>query len=74
MKEGADDYLLKPFDIERRLSQPSPRPSTKTTCEPKLENYRLHLEGNGFPCAHKKCKAALLNLEHSHSATPRSAG
>ncbi len=72
MKEGADDYLLKPFDIDVVLASLH-RALQRKQLERELENYRLHLE-EMVSVRTQEVQAALADLEHSHSATLEALG
>jgi putative nucleotidyltransferase with HDIG domain len=72
MKEGADDYLLKPFDIDVVLASLH-RAVQRKQLERELENYRLHLE-EMVSVRTREVQAALADLEHSHSATLEALG
>jgi response regulator RpfG family c-di-GMP phosphodiesterase len=72
MKEGADDYLLKPFDIDVVLASLH-RALQRKQLERELENYRLHLE-EMVSLRTREVQAALADLEHSHSATLEALG
>jgi len=72
MKEGADDYLLKPFDIDVVLASLH-RALQRKQLERELENYRLHLE-EMVSLRTREVQAALTDLEHSHSATLEALG
>ena len=72
MKEGADDYLLKPFDIDVVLASLH-RALQRKQLERELENYRLHLE-EMVSVRTREVQAALADLEHSHSATLEALG
>jgi putative nucleotidyltransferase with HDIG domain len=72
MKEGADDYLLKPFDIDVVLASLQ-RARERKQLERELENYRLHLE-EMVSLRTRELQAALAELEHSHSATLEALG
>jgi response regulator RpfG family c-di-GMP phosphodiesterase len=72
MKEGADDYLLKPFDIDVVLASLR-RALQRKQIECELENYRLHLE-EMVSARTREVQVALADLEHSHSATLEALG
>ena len=72
MKEGADDYLLKPFDIDVVLASLQ-RARERKQLERELEDYRLHLE-EMVSLRTRELQAALIDLEHSHSATLEALG
>jgi response regulator RpfG family c-di-GMP phosphodiesterase len=72
MKLGADDYLLKPFDIEVVLASLQ-RALERKQLEREVQNYRRHLEEM---VSHRtqQLQAAMTELEHSHSATLEALG
>ena len=72
MKEGADDYLLKPFDIDVVLASLQ-RARERKQLDRELEDYRLHLE-EMVSLRTRELQAALVDLEHSHSATLEALG
>jgi response regulator RpfG family c-di-GMP phosphodiesterase len=72
MKQGADDYLLKPFDIDVVLASLQ-RAVEHKQLQRELENYRLHLEGM-VSVRTQELQAAVCELEHSHSATLEALG
>jgi response regulator RpfG family c-di-GMP phosphodiesterase len=72
MKEGADDYLLKPFDIDVVLASLQ-RARDRKQLERELADYRLHLE-EMVSRRTRELQAALVDLEHSHSATLEALG
>lgn len=72
MKEGADDYLLKPFDIDVVLASLR-RALQRKQIECELENYRLHLE-EMVSARTREVQVAVADLEHSHSATLEALG
>jgi putative nucleotidyltransferase with HDIG domain len=72
MREGADDYLLKPFDIDLVLASLQ-RALHRKQLERELEDYRLHLE-QMVSVRTREVQGALAELEHSHSATLEALG
>ena len=72
MKLGADDYLLKPFDIEVVLASLQ-RALERKHLEREVENYRRHLE-EMVSQRTQQLQAAMTELEHSHSATLEALG
>ena len=72
MKEGANDYLLKPFDIDLVLASLQ-RALERKHLEREVENYRQHLEDM---VSHRtqELQAAMTELEQSHSATLEALG
>jgi response regulator RpfG family c-di-GMP phosphodiesterase len=72
MKLGADDYLLKPFDIDVVLASLQ-RALERKQLEQELENYRRHLE-EMVSQRTQELQAAMTELEHSHSATLEALG
>jgi response regulator RpfG family c-di-GMP phosphodiesterase len=72
MKEGADDYLLKPFDIDVVLASLQ-RALERKHLEREVENYRQHLE-EMVSQRTQELQAAMTELEHSHSATLEALG
>jgi response regulator RpfG family c-di-GMP phosphodiesterase len=72
MKLGADDYLLKPFDIEVVLASLQ-RALERKQLEREVENYRRHLE-EMVSQRTQQLQAAMTELEHSHSATLEALG
>jgi response regulator RpfG family c-di-GMP phosphodiesterase len=72
MKLGADDYLLKPFDVDVVLASLQ-RALQRKQLEREVENYRQHLEE--MVCQRtQQLQAAMTELEHSHSATLEALG
>jgi response regulator RpfG family c-di-GMP phosphodiesterase len=67
MKLGADDYLLKPFDIEVVLTSLQ-RALERKQLESEVENYRRHLE-EMVSLRTQELHTAMTELAHSHSAT-----
>src|SRR5260370_20088276 len=67
MKEGADDYLLKPFDIDVVLASLQ-RALERKQLEREVENYRRHLE-EMVSQRTQQLQAAITELQQSHSAT-----
>jgi len=72
MKLGADDYLLKPFDIEVVLASLQ-RALERKHLEREVENYRRHLE-EMVSQRTQQLQAAMTELERSHSATLEALG
>src|SRR5260221_938728 len=72
MKEGADDYLLKPFDIDVVLASLQ-RALERKQLERKVENYRRHLEEMVSQRTQQR-QAAMTELQQSHSATLEALG
>jgi len=72
MKEGANDYLLKPFDIDVVLASLQ-RALERKHLEREVENYRQHLE-DMVSQRTQELQAAMTELEHSHSATLEALG
>ncbi|SRR6266404_62128 len=72
MKEGADDYLLKPFQLEMVLASLE-RAFRKKALQRELENYRRHLEEMVAERTHQ-LQMAMAHLEHSYSATLEALG
>ena len=72
MKEGANDYLLKPFDIDVVLASLQ-RALERKHLEREVENYRQHLE-EMVSQRTQELQAAMTELEHSHSATLEALG
>jgi response regulator RpfG family c-di-GMP phosphodiesterase len=72
MKLGADDYLLKPFDIDVVLASLQ-RALERKQLEREVENYRQHLE-EMVSQRTQQLQAAMTELEHSHSATLEALG
>ncbi len=72
MKQGADDYLLKPFDMDVVLTSLS-RALEKKKLEREVKNYRLHLESMVAERT-GQLEAAMNQLEQSYSATLEALG
>jgi response regulator RpfG family c-di-GMP phosphodiesterase len=72
MKLGADDYLLKPFDIDVVLASLQ-RAIDRKQLECELENYRRHLE-DIVSQRTQQLQSAMTELAHSHSATLEALG
>ena len=72
MKEGADDYLVKPFQVEMVLSSLE-RAFQKKALQRELENYRRHLE-DMIAQRTQQLQTAMAQLEHSYSATLEALG
>jgi response regulator RpfG family c-di-GMP phosphodiesterase len=72
MKEGADDYLVKPFQLDMVLASLE-RALQKKTLQRELENYRRHLE-EMIAKRTQQLQTAMAQLEHSYSATLEALG
>jgi response regulator RpfG family c-di-GMP phosphodiesterase len=72
MKEGADDYLLKPFHIDVVLASLQ-RALQRKHLEREVENYRRHLE-EMVSQRTQQLQSAMTELEQSHSATLEALG
>jgi putative nucleotidyltransferase with HDIG domain len=72
MKLGADDYLLKPFDIDVVLVSLQ-RALERKQLEREVESYRGHLE-QMVSQRTQQLQTAMTELEHSHSATLEALG
>ena len=72
MKEGADDYLVKPFQVEVVMSSLE-RAFEKKALQRELENYRRNLE-KMIAQRTQQLQTAMAQLEHSHSATLEALG
>lgn len=72
MKEGADDYLVKPFQLDMVLASLE-RAFRKKALQRELENYRHHLEEMIAERTHQ-LQMAMAHLEHSYSATLEALG
>jgi len=72
MKEGADDYLVKPFQLEMVLASLE-RAFQKKALQRELENYRRHLE-EMIAKRTQQLQTAMAQLEHSYSATLEALG
>ena len=72
MKEGANDYFLKPFDIDLVLASLQ-RALERKHLEREVENYRHHLE-EMVSQRTQELQAAMTELEQSHSATLEALG
>src|ERR1700730_1697620 len=72
MKQGADDYLLKPFDIDVVMASLQ-RALRRKQLEREVENYRRHLE-EMVSQRTQQLQAAMTELEHSNSATLEALG
>jgi putative nucleotidyltransferase with HDIG domain len=72
MKQGADDYLLKPFDIDVVLASLQ-RALRRKQLEREVETYREHLE-EMVSTRTRELRAAMTELEHSHLATLEALG
>lgn len=72
LQQGADDYLLKPFDIDLVVASLQ-RALERKRLEQELENYRRHLE-EMVSQRTRELQAAMTDLELSHSATLEALG
>lgn len=72
MKRGADDYLIKPFDMDVVLTSLN-RALEKKKLEREVKNYRLHLESMVAERT-QQLEAAMSQLEQSYSATLEALG
>ena len=72
MKEGADDYLVKPFQLDMVLASLE-RAFRKKALQRELENYRRHLEEMVAERT-QQLEIAMAHLEHSYSATLEALG
>jgi response regulator RpfG family c-di-GMP phosphodiesterase len=72
MKLGADDYLLKPFDVDVVLVSLQ-RALERKQLEREVENYRHHLE-EIVSQRTQQLQVAMTELRHSHSATLEALG
>jgi response regulator RpfG family c-di-GMP phosphodiesterase len=72
MKQGADDYLLKPFDMGV-VAASLQRALGRKQLEREVENYRRHLE-EMVSQRTQQLQAAMTELEHSNSATLEALG
>src|SRR5260370_11947521 len=72
MKEGADDYLAKPFQLEMVLASLE-RAFQKKALQRELENYRRHLE-EMIAKRTQQLQTAMAQLEHSYSTTLEALG
>jgi putative nucleotidyltransferase with HDIG domain len=72
MKQGADDYLLKPFDIDMVVTSLQ-RALRRKQLEREVENYRAHLEEMVSTRTHE-LQTAVTELERSHLATLEALG
>jgi cyclic di-GMP phosphodiesterase len=72
MKEGADDYLVKPFQLDMVLASLE-RAFQKKALQRELENYRRHLE-EMIAKRTQQLQTAMAQLEHSYSATLEALG
>ena len=72
MKDGADDYLVKPFQVEMVLASLE-RAFEKKALQREVENYRRHLE-EMIAERTLQLRAAMAELEHSYSATLEALG
>jgi len=67
MKQGADDYLLKPFDMDEVLTSLG-RALGRKQLEREVQHYRLRLESMVAERTHQ-LQAAMSQLEQNYSAT-----
>jgi len=72
MKQGADDYLLKPFDMDVVLASLR-RALQKKQLEREVQNYRRHLESMVAEGT-QQLENAMSQLERSYSATLEALG
>ena len=72
MRQGADDYLLKPFDIDVVMVSLQ-RALQRKQLEREVENYRRHLE-EMVSRRTQQLQAAMTELENSNSATLEALG
>jgi len=72
MKQGADDYLLKPFDMDVVLASLR-RALQKKQLEREVQNYRRHLESMVAERT-QQLENAMSQLERSYSATLEALG
>jgi response regulator RpfG family c-di-GMP phosphodiesterase len=72
MKDGADDYLVKPFQLEMVLASLE-RAFEKKALQRELDNYRRHLEEMIAERTHQ-LRNAMDELENSYSATLEALG
>lgn len=72
MKQGADDYLLKPFDIDVVLASLQ-RALRRKQLEREVETYREHLE-EMVSTRTRELRAGMTEREHSHLATLEALG
>jgi response regulator RpfG family c-di-GMP phosphodiesterase len=72
MKQGADDYLVKPFQIDMVLASLE-RAFQKKALQRELENYQRHLE-EMIAERTQQLQTAIVQLEHSYSATLEALG
>jgi response regulator RpfG family c-di-GMP phosphodiesterase len=72
MKEGADDYLVKPFQVDMVLASLE-RAFQKKALQRELENYRRHLE-EMIVQRTQQLQTAMAQLENSYSATLEALG
>ena len=72
MKQGADDYLLKPFDMDVVLTSLG-RALEKKHLEREVQEYRRHLESMVAERT-QQLEAAMRRLERSYSATLEALG
>jgi response regulator RpfG family c-di-GMP phosphodiesterase len=72
MRQGADDYLVKPFQLDMVLASLE-RAFQKKALQQELENYRRHLE-EMIAKRTQQLQTAIAQLEHSYSATLEALG
>lgn len=72
MKQGADDYLVKPFQLDMVLASLE-RAFQKKALQRELENYRRHLE-EMIAERTQQLQTAMAQLEGSYSATLEALG
>ena len=72
MKQGADDYLLKPFDMDVVLASLG-RALQRKQLEREVQNYRKHLESMVAERT-QQLEIAMSQLERSYSATLEALG
>ena len=72
MKDGADDYLVKPFQLEMVLASLE-RAFEKKALQRELENYRRHLE-EMIAERTQQLRKAMDDLENSYAATLEALG
>jgi response regulator RpfG family c-di-GMP phosphodiesterase len=72
MRQGADDYLVKPFQLDMVLASLE-RAFRKKALQQELENYRRHLE-EMIAERTQQLQTAIAQLEHSYSATLEALG
>jgi putative nucleotidyltransferase with HDIG domain len=72
MRQGADDYLVKPFQLDMVLASLE-RAFQKKALQQELGNYRRHLE-EMIAKRTQQLQTAIAQLEHSYSATLEALG